>query len=193
MNIKINKLYTKSGDEGLTYLANGKKTKKYSLRVTAYGEVDELNSTLALVIAEDLKNLFTNNILNIQSFLFDIGGELATPDKPIENCVIEKTDIEELEKLIDENILNLPELRSFVIPGGSKLNSVLHLSRTVCRRAERSLWKLMEEEKINSNLMIYLNRLSDYLFGCCRTEAYNSNRAEMLWIKKEGRVKKEKQ
>lgn len=187
MKIKINKLYTKSGDKGKTYLADGSCTEKHSLRVLAYGDVDELNSCFALLCAEDKENFFKSEMFKIQQMLFDIGAELATPNKPKEACVIENNDIEKIEKLIDRNLENLPELNSFIIPGGSKLNASIHLARTVCRRAERSISALSEQEELNSNILIYLNRLSDYLFACARREAFIAKRDELLWVKKENR------
>lgn len=187
MKIKINKLYTKSGDKGETHLADGSKTEKHNTRVLAYGDVDELNSCFAILRAEDEDDLFKDEMFKIQQMLFDIGAELATPNKPLESCVIENNDIEKIEKLIDSSLENLPELNSFIIPGGSKLNASIHLARTVCRRAERSISALSEKEEVYANILIYINRVSDYLFACARKEAFLSNRNELLWVKKENR------
>ncbi len=170
--MRITKVYTKFGDGGRTYLADGTVVSKSHPLVSSYGEVDELNSFLGLLRSElshELKEL--DNILkDIQNDLFKVGADLATPlDAKFEIKRVSEKDVRKLEELIDLYNLNLKPLEEFVLPSGCKEAAIFHVCRTVCRRAERELVKAMESGvKVNPNVQIYLNRLSDLLFVLAR-------------------------
>ena len=175
--VKINKIYTRTGDTGETGLVGGVRVAKDSLRVTAYGDVDELNSHLGAcrtLAASQNRIALTDKLEQIQNELFDIGAELATPpEKPWPGMVCVGLDqVVRLEQWIDKLTENIPELRSFVLPGGTELNSALHLARTVCRRAERTIIKLSRSESVSKELVAYINRLSDLLFAMARFESH---------------------
>jgi len=187
MMVKLNKIYTKTGDEGLTGLTDGSRIKKHHVRTSAYGTVDELNSILGIIVnlLHQKKNNELKLLLNkIQNDLFDLGADLSTPYNDEENFqalrIVEKQ-INNLEKLIDKFNKNLNPLNSFILPGGSEIAAWLHLARTVARRAERDTSKLSEKEKINKFSLIYLNRLSDLLFVISRF-ANNNGKKDVLWI-----------
>lgn len=185
--VKINKIYTKSGDQGQTHLVGGKLIRKSSIRVESYGDIDELNSQLGLIRTlanEKQKKLLVSIIARIQNDLFDIGSNIACDDEELIKKLpkIENSHISWLEKNIDESIKDLPELKSFVLPGGSIINSHLHIGRTICRRTERLLWKLNDETEICSSILIYVNRLSDLLFALARRESYNEQISEYIWV-----------
>lgn len=185
--MKINKLYTKTGDQGKTRLVGGTEVSKTCLRVESYGEVDELNSILGICRTEcDLQDL-TLKIESIQHDLFDIGSDLASLT-PWEGMIrVDEKSVTKLESWIDSLTEPVPELSSFVLPGGTKLNSFLHLARAVCRRAERVIIKLSESESINPSIPIYLNRLSDFLFAAARFDSFTKKAPEYLWKKGGGR------
>jgi len=170
--VKINKIYTKAGDGGKTHLTDGSKVDKDSPRVIAYGAVDELNAYLgwAATLAEESGSDLVSKLKQIQNRLFDLGSELATPaGADLSRIpVITPEDSKELEDWIDQITEDLPELKSFVLPGGTILNSALHICRTICRRAEIEALKLSKQEKVSSDLLIYLNRLSDAFFCLCQ-------------------------
>jgi len=185
--VRINRIYTKTGDDGTTALADGSRLSKASTRVSAYGDVDELNSYLGLIRTLAIIGGWTElstSLEKIQNELFDIGSNLATREGAATYPVFQVLDshLQNLENLIDQISEKLPPLTSFVIPGGTVLNSHLHVARTVCRRAERSIVKLSQSEPVNNNIIIYLNRLSDYLFALCRAESVRSGVPETLWI-----------
>ena len=190
-NITINKVYTKVGDQGETYLIGGNKVLKNSNRVSAYGEVDELNSHIGSCISYINDNYRTNDdlvdfslFLNVvQHELFNLGNMLATPNEINTNnmpCVNKKS-LKRIEDKIDfyNNMLN--PLKSFVLPGGHELSSRLHISRTVCRRCERRAVSLLKEEDINNIAISYLNRLSDMLFVSSRWVNFLFNINETTW------------
>jgi cob(I)alamin adenosyltransferase len=191
MSIKINRVYTRSGDKGETALVGGKRVKKNNLRVECYGNIDELNSVLGIV--KEKLNHKTSEIesliLNIQQELFDLGSELATASdfSYPEMWKASESHTTKLEKLCDRYGDGLPELNSFILPGGSELSAFLHLARTVCRRAERSSVALLEEEKINIKAITYLNRLSDLLFILSRWVLTKEGKTTPLWIKEKDR------
>ena len=179
--IKLNKIYTKTGDGGDTALGDGERVLKDSLRVSAYGNVDELNASIGIV------TLYANTELkrklkNIQNDLFDIGADLCVPisEKNKDRLRLSTNQIETLELEIDEMNSILEPLNSFVLPGGCRSATFLHMARTICRRAERSVVSLRSQEKINDNTLIYLNRLSDWLFVASRVEN-QENSSEVLW------------
>lgn len=186
MMVKINKIYTKTGDSGETGLVGGKRVAKDSLRVAAYGDVDELNAHLGMIrtIAEKMhSNPLSDAIAKIQNELFDIGSLLATPAGETWQGMphISDTHIARIEATIDETIKGLPELKSFVLPGGTELNAQLHIARTVCRRAERNVIGLQRAESITENIVKYLNRLSDLLFAMARRASADAGAVEYLW------------
>ena len=179
--IKLNKIYTKTGDGGDTALGDGERVLKNSLRVSAYGNVDELNASIGII------TLYANTELkrklkNIQNDLFDIGADLCVPisEKNKDRLRLSTNQIETLELEIDEMNRILEPLNSFVLPGGCRSATFLHMARTICRRAERSVVSLRSQEEINNNTLIYLNRLSDWLFVASRVEN-QENSSEVLW------------
>lgn len=182
--VYLNCIYTKSGDLGETGLGDGQRVRKDHPRVAAYGEVDELNACLGVALLA--KGLLEVELLRgIQNDLFDVGGDLCIPIGDTEqagrNLRITERHVAKLERAIDRLNENLEPLRSFVLPGGGNAAAYLHLARTVCRRAERSVVTLMEREKVNPHALIYLNRLSDLLFVLARVANDNGKR-DVLWI-----------
>ena len=179
------KIYTKTGDQGQTSLIGGKRVPKNSLRLESYGTIDELNSCLGVVRSYIQDTLLTNELLEIQSRLFDVGGHLAT-DPEYESskgrlCVNEK-DLQYLEEAIDRMDSEIPPMRCFVLPGGSEAISFCHLARTVCRRAERRILDLAETAPVDEWVLKYINRLSDYLFMLARKIANDTGTKEHPWI-----------
>ncbi|NDD90852.1 cob(I)yrinic acid a,c-diamide adenosyltransferase [bacterium] len=166
------KIYTKGGDQGQTGLFGGQRVPKDHLRLHTYGTFDELNAFLGLVLSEPLlaqDSVVRSALMRVQSELFQLGAELATPPgKPVTTRLIEQRDIELLESEIDAMEGKLAPLKSFILPGGSKPSAHLHLSRTVCRRAERELVVLNRSEPVRPEVLGYVNRLSDYLFVAAR-------------------------
>ena len=186
---RLSKIYTRSGDKGETSLANGERVSKCSARIEALGTVDELNSLLGLVISGLANTQPLHQQLSvIQHQLFDLGGELAVADKSYK--VIDKEDTEQLEQQLDLMNRTLPPLKEFILPGGSEVVSRVHLARTVCRRAERTMINLQQNtlEEINADAVTYLNRLSDFLFVAARFIAKEQNEPEVLWKPKASRT-----
>ena len=176
--VKLDKIYTKGGDTGLTSLGDGKRVSKNSLRVKSYGEVDEVNATIGVAIcycSDQLKK----KLKYIQNHLFDIGADLCIPDESKKAKSLNEG-ISMLENEIDKMNTKLSPLKSFILPGGTKSSSFLHLARTITRRCERSLVELNSKEKINSEIIIYINRLSDFLFVAARIE--NVKDGDILWV-----------
>ena len=186
--IKINKVYSGAGDKGKTRLGDGSLTEKHSMRVDAYGNIDEANSAIGIVISglktsskdEDIALFLTK----IQSDLFDLGADLCKPisegNTVSKRISITEQQVKNLENKIDEYNTNLEELNSFVLPGGNLLAAQSHLARTIIRRAERSITKLSEDELINPYIIKYINRLSDLLFVIARI-LNNSGKNDILW------------
>jgi len=176
--VKLDKIYTKGGDTGQTSLGDGKRVSKNSLRVISYGEVDEVNATIGVAVSY-CSDQVQENLKYIQNHLFDIGADLCIPD---ENKKAKSLDegINMLENEIDQMNTKLSSLKSFILPGGTKGSSFLHLARTITRRCERSLVELNSKEKINPEIMIYINRLSDFLFVAARIE--NVKDGDILWV-----------
>ena len=166
---RITKVYTKTGDEGLTSLISGVRVSKSSPRVEAYGDVDELNAVLGLTRVYVENEELGAMLVEIQNDLFIIGADLASPpDVDVPRITPQR--VEELESLIDKLLEELEPLKEFILPSGSAGGAYLHLSRTVSRRAERRIVSLMNEEEVNQNTLIYMNRLSDLLFVMARVE-----------------------
>ena len=189
----ISKVYTKTGDGGKTSLVGGQKVLKSNVRIHAYGEIDELNSIVGICIEElklldkDFKSLIIS-LIRIQNDLFNLGTILATEPQDMTPSMPKITleDIKILEKEIDEANKGLPVLHSFVLPGGSKINSFLHLARTVCRRCERACCGLYEAEKTDQIVVSYLNRLSDVFFVWSRFVAKVIDHEENTWDPNKG-------
>ncbi len=177
------KIYTKTGDKGLTSLIGGTRLPKQHIRIEAYGTVDELNSHIGLLrdVIEDSEKF--NLLIHIQDRLFTIGSHLAAdPEKnKMQLPALFEEDIVALEKAIDAINEIVPEMKSFVLPGGHKHVSYCHIARCVCRRAERAVLRLAENEKVDEIHFKYLNRLSDYLFMLSRWLTHNLNANEIPW------------
>lgn len=184
--VKINKIYTRTGDDGTTGLVGGARVPKHSTKVHAYGDVDELNSWIGLVrtilVAQGPEDA-VEHLTTIQNVLFDIGAVLASPPEVTwpSKRIITDDDIALIEGWIDSLTAQVPELRSFVLPGGTIANSYLHITRAVCRRAERAVLALHDEEPVPAGILQYLNRLSDYLFALARREITHAGETEFLW------------
>lgn len=181
------KIYTGFGDRGKTRLFGGQIVDKDNLRVEAYGTVDELNSVIGLVITYVEKSTLTEDLQNIQYSLFELSAELATPDDKNEKSldpVINDKNIKDLENKIDKIDSQLDPLKNFILPGGSREAALCHLARTVCRRAERALISLNKVETISPKIIIYINRLSDFLFVLARFLNKDQNIADLSLLKK---------
>jgi cob(I)alamin adenosyltransferase len=179
------KIYTKTGDDGTTALFGGERVHKNSLRVECYGTVDELNSIIGLAQTE-ISATSVNELLQIiQNQLFSLGGELATPESKIEinKMLLSKDTVLLLENSIDKYEEKLEPLKQFILPGGTKGASLLHLARSVCRRAERLVTSLAENEKISDLILVYINRLSDLLFVLARYENNANEVKDIPWEK----------
>lgn len=180
------KIYTRTGDSGETGLFGGGRVSKHHLRVAAYGDVDELNSTLGLVRATEPRGFHDPLFEEIQRDLFSIGGHLATPDpekvqKALEKAALSEARVEAFERVIDAADTTLAPLQAFVLPGGSPKAAVLHVARTVCRRAERSVVALAHAEPVPELFPVYLNRLSDLLFTLARVANAESGQGDVTW------------
>jgi cob(I)alamin adenosyltransferase len=179
--VRLTKIYTRGGDRGETSLGDGSRVSKLDPRVSAYGAVDELNSQIGLVLALDELNPGLREPLErIQNDLLDLGADLSVPFGPqSERLRVTQAQVDDLERLCDRHNEALPELKSFVLPGGSEPAARLHLARTVCRRAELAALAAAEQTAIDPLVPVYLNRLSDLLFILARTA--NADGAEPLW------------
>lgn len=177
------KIYTRTGDEGQTSLFAGGRVSKGHLRLHAYGTVDELNTLLGVVVAAGLDEELKMVVQRVQSELFIVGADLATPleAKTVWSVRVGVELITALEQEIDAWQQQLPELKNFILPGGSMPVAQLHQARTVCRRAERWVTTLLEAEPINSHVLAYLNRLSDWLFVLARLANLRGGDADILW------------
>ena len=184
--VRINRIYTRTGDDGSTGLVGGQRVPKNCLRVAAYGEVDELNSFLghARTLAQrSSRSSLEGKLETIQNELFDLGAELASaPGADLSGMpTVSPEQVARLESWIDELCEGMPELRSFVLPGGTDLNAALHVAGTVCRRAERAVLTLHLQETVSEVVRAYLNRLSDLLFAMARFESHAAGVPEYLW------------
>jgi cob(I)alamin adenosyltransferase len=178
MGNRLSKIYTRTGDDGTTGLGDGTRVPKDSLRVEAYGSVDELNSTLGVLLAvPGLPENIISCLMDVQHELFDLGGELCIPD----HRAITAAHVERLEQVLDTFNDALPALKEFILPGGGPGAAACHVSRAVARRAERRVWTLSKSEPVAPEVAQYLNRLSDLLFVLARVIARHERGTEVLW------------
>ena len=178
--VKLNKIYTRTGDHGSAGLVDGSRVSKSSLRMTAIGEVDEANSAIGVAIAALGESLLAKRLLTIQNEMFDAGADVATPGEIDGALRIVASQVERLEREIDEMNAALGSLTSFILPSGSSAVAALHLARAVVRRAERAAVALNGDEPLNPQLLAYLNRLSDHLFVAARFVAKDEG-GDVLW------------
>jgi len=180
------KIYTRTGDGGETALFGGGRVSKDHPRTSAYGDVDELNSAIGVARATGPAELFDDLLEGIQRDLFAIGGRLATPEpekvaKAIAKAVLPSDRAAAFERVMDDAEAELPPLRAFVLPGGTPKAAALHLARTVCRRAERSVVRLAREDEAPGEILVYLNRLSDLLFTLARLANHRAGTGDTTW------------
>jgi cob(I)alamin adenosyltransferase len=177
------KIYTKKGDAGETSLIGGTRVPKCSMRIESYGTVDELNSHLGLIRDQEINEEYKRQILEIQDRLFTIGSSLASDPGKSKMKIpgLFDQDVENLEHWMDEMDAVLPEMKSFVLPGGHPTVSICHIARCVCRRAERIIFDLLQHEYVDEIVPRYINRLSDYLFVLSRKLTYDLGAEESPW------------
>ena len=184
MGNRLSKIYTRTGDDGSTGLGDGTRVPKDGARVEAYGTVDELNSVVGVLLAvPGLPPEVADCLTEVQHELFDLGGELCIPG----HQMIRAEQVTRLEQALDGFNEALPPLKEFILPGGGPAAAACHLARTVARRAERRAWTRARAEKVNQELLKYLNRLSDLLFVAARVLARHERGAEVLWKHQRGR------
>ncbi len=176
---RLSKIVTRTGDGGGTGLGDGSRTTKDSLRIDAIGEVDELNSSLGVLLCEALPETVRAALLDIQHDLFDLGGELCLPGM----AVMKDAQVARLEDLVETFNADLPMLKEFILPGGTRAAALAHLSRTICRRTERSMVRLNNAESLSEAARRYINRLSDLLFVLGRVLNRAEGRGDVLWQK----------
>lgn len=177
MGHRLSKIYTRTGDDGTTGLGDGTRVRKSSPRVEAMGAVDELNSTIGLLLTYELPQDIQAFLTDVQHELFDLGGELSIPGR----SAITEAQIRRLETTLDQLNADLAPLKEFILPGGTRASAVCHLARAICRRAERRTHAVSETESINPAAAKYLNRLSDLLFVMARALNARANRGDVLW------------
>jgi len=177
--VRLTRIYTRGGDQGETSLGDGSRVSKLDCRIGAFGTVDELNSAIGVVLAGDVPEVMREPLTRIQNELFDVGADLSVPWGVTDRLRVEQPMIDALEQLCDDFNADLPELRSFVLPGGTEAAARLHVARTICRRAERDVLLGAQEVDLNPHVLRYLNRLSDLLFILAR--AANAGGEEPLW------------
>ncbi len=179
MGHRLSKIYTRTGDDGTTGLGNGARVPKTAPRVAAMGDVDELNSLVGLLLTESLPGEVAELLRDVQHALFDLGGELSIPGMTL----VGDRHVERMEQGIDRWNADLPPLKEFILPGGSRAAALCHLCRAVCRRAEREMTRCAETEALGSAGRMFLNRLSDLLFVLARVIARCDGGSEVLWEK----------
>jgi cob(I)alamin adenosyltransferase len=178
-------IYTKTGDDGTTGLFGGRRVGKDEIRLHAYGTIDELNSSLGAALCEAGDERTKEIVISLQHLLFTTGADLATPLEAVSAgktiARIASSDVTGVEALIDEISAAVPPLKNFILPGGTKCASQLHVARTVCRRAERYIAALMKQEQVKDELLIFVNRISDLLFVLARYENFKSGIPDTTW------------
>jgi cob(I)alamin adenosyltransferase len=177
--VRLTRIYTRAGDTGETSLGDGSRVSKLDARIAAFGTVDELNSLLGVVLAGEVPGDVREVLERVQNELFDVGADISVPFGIGDRLRVAQTQIDALEADCDRFNADLPELRSFVLPGGSEAAARLHVARGVCRRAERDALAAAEQIELNPLVPVYLNRLSDLLFILARTA--NADADETLW------------
>ena len=179
--VRLTRIYTRGGDAGETSLGDGSRVSKLDARIAAFGVVDELNSLVGVVLAGDVPHAFRPWLERVQNDLFDVGADLSVPIGVEGRLRTTQAQIDELERLCDELNADLPELRSFVLPGGTETAALLHVTRATCRRAERTVLTADAEHGVNRLALVYLNRLSDLLFIAARAANAAASEDEPLW------------
>jgi len=179
--VRLTKIYTRGGDKGETSLGDGSRVSKLDGRIEAFGAVDELNAALGLVLAGDLPDELRGVIARVQNELFDVGADLSVPAGVGGRLRVEQSMVDRLEQDCDRFNAELPELRSFVLPGGTEAAARLHVARTLCRRAERDVLRAAAKHDLGPLVAVYLNRLSDLLFVLARAENALAGQDEPLW------------
>ena len=184
--VRLTRIYTRGGDKGETSLGDGSRASKLDCRIGAFGTVDELNAAIGVVLAGDLEDVARPVLERVQNELFDVGADLSVPYGVGDGRLrVTQEQIDALEQDCDRFNAELPQLKSFVLPGGTEPAARLHVARTVCRRAERDTLTASKEVELNPLVLVYLNRLSDLLFILAR--AANAGREEILWKPGESR------
>ena len=179
MGNRLSKIATRTGDAGTTGLGDGSRVDKDALRVHAMGDVDELNSHIGVLLCEELPTTMKRELVSIQHDLFDMGGELCIPG----DTMITEAQVERLDALLEKYNADLPPLKDFILPGGSRAAAIAHVCRTVCRRAERAIVSVGKSEAINEHPRQYMNRLSDLLFVLSRVLNRVDGGSDVLWEK----------
>jgi len=179
------KIYTKTGDDGTTGLFGGKRVQKSDLRVHVYGTIDELNSIIGLITTKNVNERIKDVLIDLNNLLFVAGSDVATPLEPKPRFNIDRIDethILWLEKLLDEYTNELPELKNFILPGGTEVSALLQFARTTCRRAERYAVELSMNENFGEYIVKFLNRLSDFLFTAARMANFLEGIEDVKWV-----------
>jgi cob(I)alamin adenosyltransferase len=179
--VRLTKIYTRGGDAGQTSLGDGSRVSKLDLRLAAYGTVDELNAALGVVLAGDTPGELRAVLERVQNELFDVGADLSVPLGREGRLRVAQSQIDRLEEDCDRFNTELPELRSFILPGGTQAAAGLHVARTICRRAERETLRAAQDHELDPLTGVYLNRLSDLLFVLSRAANAAAGRDEPLW------------
>jgi len=183
MGNRLSKIVTRTGDAGTTGLGDGTRVAKDSLRVETMGQVDELNSTIGLLLTEDMPDQIRQALIGVQHDLFDLGGELCIPGM----TMISEAQVNRLEDLVEQFNADLSPLKDFILPGGTRAAAVAHLARTVCRRAERCIVHLASAETVSDFARKYLNRLSDLMFVLGRALNQAGGCGDVLWVQGKNR------
>ena len=184
---RLTKIYTRTGDRGTTGLADGSRVPKDSTVIEAIGAVDELNAALGVLLAETLPDGIRSCLTDVQHDLFDLGGELSRPG----HAILTEGYVTRLERTLDGFNKNLPPLKDFILPGGSRAAALAHLARTMCRRAERRVVTLAKRKSAPASAVHYLNRLSDLLFVLARVLNRAAGRGDVLWQQGKNRARDE--
>ena len=179
--VRLTKIYTRGGDAGETSLGDGSRVSKLDGRIEAFGTVDELNAALGVVLAGDVPDELRGVLARVQNELFDVGADLSVPAAVEGRLRVDQSLVDRLEHDCDRFNADLPELRSFVLPGGTEAAARLHVARTICRRAERDVLRAAKEHELGPLVAVYLNRLSDLLFVLARAANALAGQDEPLW------------
>jgi cob(I)alamin adenosyltransferase len=179
--VRLTKIYTRGGDAGETSLGDGSRVSKLDARISAYGTVDELNAAVGVVVAGGCPETIREVLVRVQNELFDLGADLSVPSEHAARLRVTQDQVDRLEDECDRFNAELPDLKSFVLPGGTDAAARLHVARTVCRRAEREALVAAGAHDVNPLAIVYLNRLSDLLFILARAANAAEGRAEPLW------------